>query len=345
MRELGNALRVAPKLISVVVPAYNEEDNVAILFQRVAQVCRDLGAFEVIFVDDGSRDDTVGRICALAKDNPEVRLIKLSRNFGHQMAIKAGLDHANGDCVVSMDADLQHPPALIPEMLAQWRKGYNIVQTRRAHDPSSVQVFKQWSSDAFYAIFRRISGLNVEDGCAEFRLLDRQVVLAIREFHEPDLFLRGLVSWIGFSSVHVDYCPDKRFAGETKYSMGRMVRLAKSGLTSFSVRPLHLATALGVLMSGCSFLYGLYVLYVSIWAQRSLPGWASIVASILLIGGVQLIVLGIIGEYLGRTFLQSKLRPPYLIEQEYFFAGKEGCPLQTKRGAESSMGRGDGRDE
>lgn len=299
-------------LISIVVPAFNEEENLPVLVQRLMAVMQPYGDYEILIVDDGSTDQTRYVLRQLSLAYPMVRYLSFSRNFGHQTALRAGYDHARGDAVISLDADLQHPPELIPLLLTKWREGYDVVYTIRKPDPK-LSWFKRKTSGKFYQLLRATSELKLEDGAADFRLLDRKVVDSLKKFKENDLFLRGVISWVGFRQCRVLYEPAARYAGRTKYSLQKMMKLAAMGITSFSTKPLYLSVALGFIMSALALLIGAEVLYEKLFTDATVSGWTSIILLMVLIGGMQFIVIGIIGVYLGKTFLEVKQRPPYLI--------------------------------
>jgi dolichol-phosphate mannosyltransferase len=298
---------MAPTL-SVVIPCLNEQGNIPVLLERLTAELSQLCDHEIIIVDDGSTDETLSVLRDLSVKYKTLRYVSLSRNFGHQQALKAGLDRANGDCVIMMDADLQHPPALIKSLIDKWRSGYDIVYTVRQAN-MKLPVFKRVTSRLFYKFINKLTEHPIEEGAADFRLVDRRVASIIASMNDPFLFLRGLIPWLGFKQCSISYNPDARFSGTTKYSLVRMARLALHGVTSFSVRPLRLATFCGAVISAIAFLYLIYALLAFFVFKISIPGWASILSSVLLIGGIQLIVLGIIGEYVGMLSVQSKQRP------------------------------------
>jgi dolichol-phosphate mannosyltransferase len=300
--------------VSVVIPCYNEEGNIPVLYGQLFEVMNPFPNHELIFVDDGSSDHTVDLLKEIAAKNINVKIIVLSRNFGHQFALKAGLDHATGDCVISLDADLQHPPQLIPELINKWKEGHEVVYTIR-RDTAKTSFFKRITARFFYWIARKLSSVEVHPGAADFRLLDRAVVDVLKECRENYLYLRGLVSWAGFRQTSLEYEPNERFAGKTKYSTRKMIRFALAGITSFSIRPLQLSLVLGIIIAGLAFLYGLYVIYIYTFTEQAVAGWASTTASVLFIGGIQLIVLGILGEYIGKNFMESKKRPVYVVRK------------------------------
>ena len=302
--------------LSIVIPTFNEEGNIEILLSKLIETLTplELDEFEFIFVDDGSQDRSLEIVKKLSIDDPRVKYISFSRNFGHQPALKAGLDHAQFAGVVSLDADLQHPVELIPEMIEKWKNGAEVVYTKRKD--VSLPWFKRTTSKLFYRIINTLSQIKLEDGVADFRLLDQKVIHALRAYKESNLFIRGLIPALGFKQESIDYTPHKRFAGETKYSFSKMIRFALTGITSLSAKPLYFSIYFGVFFAMLAFIYGLYAIYIFAFGHEAIPGWTSIIASILLIGGIQLIMIGIIGIYLGKVFAQSKGRPNYIIAEK-----------------------------
>lgn len=303
-----------PPLISVVAPCHNEEPNLEPLYWALSSALRSAEwTYEVVLVDDGSTDETWSVISRIARSDSRVRGVRLARSFGQQAAILAGLKHAHGDAAVTMDADLQHPPALIPVMARYWLAGKPVVLTRRT-DSDDVGPFKRLTSALFYRIFSGLTGVPMPAGTGEFRLIDRRVVDYLLSLREGEYFLRGLIGWTGFRSVTVPFHAAPRLAGRTKYSLRKMLRLAVSGVTAFSLTPLRIGTVLGL---ATAFLAFLELGYVLIQAGRghTVPGWASDVGVTTLLFGVQFILLGLIGEYLGRIYLAAKSRPPFLIEE------------------------------
>lgn len=302
------------KQISVVIPACNEEGNVSIITTALLEVFATLSYnCSITFVDDGSEDGTLGELKKLSAAYHNVFFISLARNFGHQNALKAGLDLVNGDAVIMMDGDMQHPPDLIPEMLRQWEEGYDIVYTIRK-DHKEMPLMKRKTSNMFYNLINNLSDIELEQGTADFRLMSKKVVEAFRVFKETDLFMRGLVKWMGFHQIGIEYDPAQRMHGKSKYTMKRMVRFALQGITSFSTRPLYIATYLGFIFSILSLLYIPYIIY-SYYFGHTISGWASMIATMAFFGGLQLMILGIIGMYLGKIFMQSKERPHYIIKE------------------------------
>ena len=300
------------KLISVVIPAHNEEDNIVVIIDRLEKVFSTLHYdFEILLVDDGSTDQTLSIIKTMAAVKPYLFYLGFSRNFGHQPALKAGLDQSKGDCAISLDADLQHPPELLTQMIEKWEEGYEIVYTRRKED-KNLSYAKRAASRYFYKLLNILSDIEIEPGTADFRLLDRKVVAVFKEFHENEPFIRGLIKWMGFKQYAIDYIPEKRFSGASKYNLKKMRKLAVHGVTSLSIKPLYSAVYLGFLFSFFSTLYIPYVLYSFIVGEM-VSGWASTIMTIVFFGGLQLIILGIIGIYIGKMFMQVKNRPNYII--------------------------------
>ncbi|WP_420149752.1 glycosyltransferase family 2 protein [Spirosoma sp.] len=301
-----------PGMISLIVPAFNEEENLPVLVHRLMAIMEPYDSYEILIIDDGSSDQTRYVLRQLSNAYPVVRFLSFSRNFGHQMALRAGYDNARGEAVICLDADLQHPPELIPTLIAKWRQGYEVVYTVRQADPK-LSWFKRTTSKYFYRLLRSVSNLNIEDGAADFRLLDRKVVNTIKEFKENDLFLRGAISWVGFRQCRILYEPAARYAGRSKYSFRKMLKLAAMGITSFSTRPLYLSVLLGFGMSFFALLFGAEATYEYFFTNATVSGWTTLVVLSVLIGGVQFIMIGIIGVYLGKTFVEVKGRPAYII--------------------------------
>ncbi len=298
-------------LISFVIPSFNEQDNIPELIRRIDDTLKNENYdYEFLFVDDGSSDKTLQVIKEISEIRSNVYFIELSKNFGHQNALKAGLDVALGDAVISLDADLQHPPHVIPQLLRKWEEGYDIVYTKRAEDPG-LSYFKRKTSRFFYKMMNKLSNIDIENGTADFRLMNQSSVNAFRSFTERELFIRGLIKWMGFKQIGIDYTPDQRFAGKSKYSTKKMFQLAVRGITSFSTIPLQFATALGLIFSLSALLYVPYVLY-SYFSGHYVSGWTSLIVTIVFFGGIQLLLMGIFGLYLGKVFVESKKRPSYI---------------------------------
>jgi len=300
------------KLISIVIPAYNESENIPKTVPTILNLIKPLPyRFEIIMVADGCTDNTMDKIQELVLEHKNIFYIEFSRNFGHQNALKAGLDHASGDCVISLDCDLQHPPEIIPEMLSKWESGYEVVYTIRKED-KKLPLSKRFTSSLFYDTINRLSDVEIESGSADFRLLDKKVVRIMKNFHENEPFLRGLIKWIGFKQFSMEYSPNQRTLGKSKYSLKRMISFALQGVTSFSVRPLYGAIYLGFTFTMLSILYLPYVLH-AFHNGKEVSGWASTIMTIVFFGGLQLTILGIIGIYVGKMFIQVKERPNYII--------------------------------
>ncbi len=305
------------KLISIVVPVFNETEVIETFYKRMKAVVDSFGsmAYELIFIDDGSSDDSYLKLKKMADYEPRVKIIRFSRNFGHQIAITAGIDIAKGDAVVVIDADLQDPPEVIKDFITKWEEGYDVVYGVREKREGESKM-KLFTASLFYRLLRAIIKIDVPVDTGDFRLISRRVVDHFKSLKETDRFVRGLVSWIGFKQKGVAYKRDKRYAGETKYPYSKMLKFALDGITSFSSVPLKLATWLGYLTSFLAFLY-LSSVFIQKILGFTVHGWATIMVGMLLLGGVQLICLGIIGEYIGRIFNETKRRPMYVIEDIY----------------------------
>ncbi len=302
------------KKLSIIIPAYNEEKNISFL---VSELIKSLNStdydFEFIFVNDGSKDHTLNEIKVQAELHSNVFYIDLSRNFGKDYALKAGIDIASGDAIITMDADLQHPPYLLPKMLKLWEEGYDIVYTYREEANPHVKGYQKLASNLFYKGINAISDITLENGISDFRLLDQKVVNELKQIDEYEIFFRGLVKWVGFLQIGIPYTPAKRHTGEASYSFFKLAKLAIGSIMAFSVRPLYIATGLGLFFSVSALLYIPYILISYFAGYDALSGWASLIATVAFFGGLQLLVLGIIGSYLGKIFLQTKHRPNYII--------------------------------
>ena len=302
-------------LVSVVVPVYNEAEVIGEMYRRLTHVASSLPdlEYELVVVDDGSRDESYAALVSLARSDPRLRVLKLSRNFGHQTAITAGIDVARGDAVVIIDADLQDPPEVIPEMVQRWREGFDVVYGVREKRAGETMM-KLATASVFYRMLGRMTNVSIPVDAGDFRLMSRRAADQLRAMREKDRFVRGLISWIGFRQASIPYHREARFAGTTKYPLRKMLKFAVDGLTSFSTLPLKLATWLGYLASAFAFIY-LASVFVQKWLGRTVEGWATIMVAMLFMGGVQLICLGIMGEYIGRIFTESKGRPLYVVEE------------------------------
>ncbi len=314
------------KLLSVVVPIYFEELVVEEFYRRTKAVLEELSdryAYELIFVDDGSRDSSLQLLLGIARSDSHVTVLEFSRNFGHQMAITAGMEYAKGDAVVLIDGDLQDPPEVISRMVDEWEKGIEVVYgVREKRDGETA--FKLLTAHWFYALMSKLSDVDVPRDTGDFRLLDRKAVDALRSLPERERFIRGLVPWIGFSQKGILYHRDARYAGETKYTLQKMLRFALVGITSFSDKPLVIVTQIGILFSAFSFLLSLWLIVNKfIYPEDTLFGWTSLVVIILFVAGVQLTCTGIVGLYVGKIFHEVKQRPLYLVSNTYNYAAED----------------------
>jgi len=302
-------------LVSIVVPVFNEAQGIDAFYQRLRKVVDLLTpvSCEIVFVDDGSSDDSYRRLLEFAHSDSDVRIIKFSRNFGHQVAITAGIDLAKGDAVVVIDSDLQDPPEVIKEFVSKWKQGYDVVYGIREKRDGESRM-KLLTAAAFYRLLKRIIRLDIPVDAGDFRLMSRRVVEQLKNLREKDRFVRGLVSWVGFEQIGVEYSRDKRYAGETKYPYRKMIKFALDGITSFSDVPLKLATGLGYFTSFLALSYACIVLMQKVLGY-TIQGWTTTTFAILFLGGIQLISLGIIGEYIGRIFHEAKQRPLYVIDE------------------------------
>jgi dolichol-phosphate mannosyltransferase len=307
------ATHQTPPDLSIVVPLYNEEANVEALYQRLKAVVDTMGvSYQFVFINDGSRDRTLALVHELSRRDCHVCYIDLSRNFGHQIAVTAGLDNCTGSAVVIIDADLQDPPELIPQLYAKLLTGYEVVYAKRLSRPGE-NAAKLMTAKLFYRTLASITNVSIPVDTGDFRIISRKVVEALKLMPEQNKFLRGQISWIGFRQTFVEYDRAQRAGGETGYTYGKMLRLAIDGITAFSDFPLKLASLSGFVVSGISFLVMLYTLYARFITHEYQPGWASLMISILFLGGVQLIAIGIIGEYIGRLSANVRQRPLYLV--------------------------------
>lgn len=311
----------ARQLLSIVVPAYNEEAVIREFYKRLTSVvdCIELDA-EIVFVNDGSRDATLNIMRELCSQDRRVALIDLSRNFGKEIALTAGLDHARGDAVVVIDADLQDPPELIPELLREWRAGYDVVYARRV-ERDGESMLKKLTAYLFYRVLQRgADRVNIPSDTGDFRLLSRRALDSLLKLREQHRFMKGLFAWIGYPQKAVPYRRDARYAGTTKYNYWRLWNFAIEGITSFTTSPLRASSYLGLLTAGGAFVYGFIMIFRTLMYGNPVPGYPSLMVVVLFLGGIQLIAIGVIGEYLGRMFVESKGRPLYFV-QEYIPSG------------------------
>lgn len=304
------------KNITILIPAYNEEDVLFKLYDRLTKVLETIPfyEFELLFVNDGSSDMTIHIIKTLRQKDKRISYVDLSRNFGKEIAIIAGLDFVNGDAVIIIDADLQDPPELIPEMIKYWEQGYDDIYAKR-RSRSGETWFKKWTAHSFYRILQRVSKIPVQEDTGDFRLLDRRCVEALREFRESQRYTKGMFSWIGFNKKEIVFDREARAAGKTKWNYIKLVDLAIEGITSFTTSPLRFSALLGTLISIIAFIYMAWVIVKTLVIGESVAGYASLMTVILFLGGIQLLSLGIIGEYLGRVFNETKRRPLYFVNE------------------------------
>lgn len=291
----------------------NEEDNIVLIFKEIDKRLKMKYYYSILYIDDGSTDNTLNIIKQLSQDNDNIQFISLSRNFGHQAALRAGYDYAEGDAIICLDADLQHPLDLLQEMIVMWLSGYDVVYTKRKDTTSTF--FKRFTSSFFYKIYNSISTEKLESGTADFRLLDSKVVKIFRTLNESDLFIRGIIGWMGFKQYQISYYVDKRLYGKTKYSLKKMISFSLQGIMSFGISPLRLSSLLGIFLSLLSMLYALYAIYIHFYTQQTIAGWTSLIVCFLFVSGLQFIIIGVMGEYVGKIFLEVKKRPNYLISE------------------------------
>ncbi len=306
--------------LSVVVPLYNEEAVIEEMYKRLTKVlgtCTE--GYEIIIVNDGSKDRTLDLARDICGQDKRVKLISFSRNFGHQIAITAGMDKASGQATVVIDADLQDPPEVIPEMMAKWKEGYQVVYGVREKRKGESK-FKLLTAGLFYRLLKRLTSVEIPVDTGDFRLIDRRVLLEFRKMREQARFVRGMISWVGFRQTEVRYIRDKRFAGKTKYPFKKMLKFAIDGILSFSQIPLKISSMFGLLTSAVSFVFMIYGLVMKYFFPKYvIPGWASLFVAVLFLGGVQLICIGLLGEYVGRIYEEAKGRPLYIVEREINF--------------------------
>lgn len=311
---------------SVVIPMYNEEAVIGETYKRLKKVMEGLGqAYELIFINDGSRDRSAHLVYELSHTDSTIRLLDFSRNFGHQAAVMAGLEYASGAYVVIIDADLQDPPEVIPEMIQKWKEGYEVVYGKRLKRKGDTP-FKKATAFLFYRFLRAMTNNDIPMDTGDFRLIDRKVCDVMKNLQEKNKYIRGLVSWIGFRQIPVEYNREERWAGKSKYPLKKMLRFAMDAITSFSYKPLKLATYLGFLLSLSGFIYLLVVIYQRLFTHTTISGWTSIVVINLFFNGIVLIILGIIGEYIGRIYEEAKNRPSYIIREKIGFSSDNEGP-------------------
>lgn len=306
-----------PIQYSIVVPVYNEEEVIHETYRRLKNVMISTGeSYELLFVNDGSRDRTADILKEYSEKDPSVILLDFSRNFGHQIAITAGMDYSRGKAVVVIDADLQDPPELILEMIEKWKQGYDVVYAKRSKRKGET-FFKKQTAKMFYRLLHSLTDIDIPLDTGDFRLLDRKVCDQMNNLQEKNRFVRGLVSWVGFKQIAVEYERDERFAGESKYPLKKMLKLSMDGITSFSYKPLKLASIAGAVFSASGFIYLFVVLYLKLFTHSTITGWSTLIVIQLFFSGIILFILGMMGEYIGRIYDESKHRPLYIVRDVY----------------------------
>jgi len=310
-------------LISIVVPAYNEQEVLPAFHERLTSALSDLTyAIEIVYINDGSTDGTLAIMDELYAKDPRVTLVDLSRNFGKEIALTAGLHKAQGDAIVVIDADLQDPPELIPQLVAEWEQGFDVVYAKRSQRRGESWL-KKTTASLFYRLMQRVSKVKIPEDTGDFRILSRRAVNALNTFSEQHRFMKGLFSWIGYRQKAIAYQRDPRLAGKTKWNYWRLWNLALDGITSFTIAPLKISTYVGLLTAISAFAYGIYMIIDTLLHGNPVPGYPSLIVIILMLGGVQLVAIGILGEYLGRIFNETKRRPLYFIN-EYLPSSQAG---------------------
>jgi glycosyltransferase involved in cell wall biosynthesis len=318
------------KKISILIPAYNEEEVLEPLYHRLGALANDNKSydFEFLFVNDGSRDKTIDIIKDMAERDERISYVDLSRNFGKEIAMIAGLDHVTGDATVIIDADLQDPPELIPKMIKYWEEGYEDVYAKRNSRKGETWL-KKTTSKLYYRLLQKATNIPIQQDTGDFRLLDRRCVEALRQIRESQRYTKGMFSWIGFKKKEITYDRDPRAAGETGWNYAKLINFAIDGLTSITIAPLRISSILGIVVSVVAFIYILYIVIRTILFGTDLAGYPSMMAVILFLGGVQLLSLGVIGEYIGRIFNETKQRPLYFV-QEYHGKAREKISKKTR---------------
>ena len=302
-------------MLSIVIPVYNEAGNIELLLKELSQFCpRDV---EWIFIDDGSNDATYEIISRNAATDTRIKCVSLSRNFGHQHALMAGIEHAAGNFIIIMDGDLQHPPSIIPQMLGYLNDGFDIVATKR-NRTADIGPLKKITGALFYKFINIISDVKIEPNVADFKAFNRKVLTSVLQFKERELFLRGIFSWIGYKTTTITFDAPARIHGKTKYSFGSMLRLALKGTTSFGFKPLRLALMIGAIISLAAFSFGIFAM-IAYFRGNTVPGWASLIIAVMFLGGTQLLAIGLLGEYIASLFTETKQRPLYLVDKKINF--------------------------
>ncbi len=303
--------------ISIIAPCYNEEETIEPFLRRIEEILAQINEpYEIVFINDGSKDNTLNVLLNAKQNFKNIRIINFSRNFGKEAALTAGLDKARGEAAIPIDVDLQDPPELIKDLVAKWREGYDVVLAKRA-DRTSDSFAKRVSADLFYKLNGKISNVDIPNNVGDFRLMSKRVVEALNQLPENQRFMKGLFAWVGFKTVVIEYVREKREAGQSSFNGWKLWNFALDGITSFSTLPLRIWLYIGALVSFLSFLYGSFIILKTLIFGVDLPGYASLAVIMLFLGGIQLIGIGILGEYIGRIYSESKRRPSYIIEGEY----------------------------
>ncbi len=304
-------------IISIVVPCYNEENVIEIFLQHIEPILDSLDkSYEIIFINDGSTDDTFNVMLNVKENHKHIRILNLSRNFGKEAALTAGLEHTKGEAIIPIDVDLQDPPELIVQFLEKWEEGYDVVLAKRA-DRSSDSIAKKLSAEFFYKIHNKISDISMPNNVGDYRLMSRRVIEALKQLPENQRFMKGLFAWTGYKTAIIEYKREVRIAGDSSFNGWKLWNFALDGITSFSTVPLRIWLYLGIIISFFAFLYGSIIIVRTLIFGVDLPGYASLLASVLFLGGIQLMGIGILGEYIGRIYKEAKRRPSYIIENEY----------------------------
>lgn len=306
-------------LLSIVIPIYNEEESLPELYRRLCSSLSiaEIADYEIIFVSDASTDMSMGIILALHQSDPRVKAIEFSRNFGHQAALTAGINHASGNAVILMDGDLQDPPEVLAKMVEKWKEGWDVVYGVRKNRKENI--FKRAMYKLFYRIFHYVSNIDIPQDAGDFALMDRKIVNLLKSMPERNRFIRGLRAWAGFKQTRLEYERDRRFAGDVKYTWSKLMKLALDGILSFSVLPLKIISFIGLLVSMTSFFGIAMVLYLRLFTDTAIPGWTATVIPVLFLGGIQLLCIGILGEYIAKIFDEVKQRPHYVIKDKRGF--------------------------
>ena len=303
--------------ISIIAPCYNEEETIEPFLRRIEEILTQINEpYEIVFINDGSKDNTLNVLLNAKQNFKNIRIINFSRNFGKEAALTAGLDKARGEAAIPIDVDLQDPPELIKELVAKWREGYDVVLAKRA-DRTSDSFAKRVSADLFYKLNGKISNVDIPNNVGDFRLMSKRAVEALKQLPENQRFMKGLFAWVGFKTTVIEYVREKREAGQSSFNGWKLWNFALDGITSFSTLPLRIWLYIGALVSFLSFLYGSFIILKTLIFGVDLPGYASLAVIMLFLGGIQLIGIGILGEYIGRIYSESKRRPSYIIEGEY----------------------------